>query len=222
MWLVLTCWALAVQFCCYFTGGRDTFMPKGWVTQPKPAETSLATSIRGRWALCCPPSIWDIGHKPPSVLLKMRSTSKLSVPSQKSWGKQLSTPASGSLPDDLSSHRSLLCARCSPTKWHGARLSEHLCTSAPTSSPLYQGQAQGFNASYKQKMNPGRAAQLTGLPKHVLTGEKRAWITHKCASLPLSFCRSFPMSSVHFSLYFLLVRTPMPCLENQKYQYLFS
>lgn len=98
---------------------------------------------------------------------------------------------------------------------------EHLCTSAPISSPLYQGQAQGFNASYKQKMNPARAAQLTGLPKHVLTGEKRAWITYKCASLPLSFCRSFLMSSLHFSLYFLLLRMPVPCWENQKYQYLF-
>lgn len=76
---------------------------------------------------------------------------------------------------------------------------EHLCTSAPISSP--------FNASYKQKMNPGRGAQLTGLPKlSALTEERRAWTTYKRASLPLSFCRSLLMPSVHFSLYFLLVR----------------
>lgn len=76
---------------------------------------------------------------------------------------------------------------------------EHLCTSAPISSP--------FNASYKQKMNPGRGAQLTGLPKlSALTEERRAWTTYKRASLSLSFCRSLLMPSVHFSLYFLLVR----------------
>lgn len=128
MGLVLTCWALAAQSCCCFTGGRDTSTPNGWGTPPKTAEISLATSIRDRWALCCPPSIWDIGHKSPSVLPKMRSTSNLSVPSQKSWGKQLSTPASASLPQDLSFHCNLLCAHCSPTEWHRAR---------PSRTPLY-------------------------------------------------------------------------------------